>query len=56
MIGSSTSWPGTKLEEAAVRSDLPARAEQSTRVMLTDLTTSLGFDRVTVTFDAADQR
>ena len=39
-----------KLDEAAQQSDLPARAEENTRQMLTALTSSLGFPQVTVTF------
>ncbi|MCO1658096.1 DUF4230 domain-containing protein [Pseudonocardia humida] len=39
-----------KLDEAARQSDLPARAEENTRQMLTALTSSLGFPQVTVTF------
>lgn len=46
----------TKLDVAAKESDLRGRAEESTRTMLTSLTGSLGFERVTVTFEqpAAD--
>jgi hypothetical protein len=47
---------GHKLDDAARTSDLPARAEESTRSMLTSLATSMGFQRVTVMFDPADQR
>jgi hypothetical protein len=39
-----------KLEQAARESELLQRAEQNTRAMLETLVTSLGFDRVTVTF------
>jgi hypothetical protein len=45
-----------KLDAAARTSDLPARAEESTRAMLTSLATSMGFQQVTVLFDPADQR
>lgn len=44
---------GKKLDAAAAQSDLTARAEQSTRTMLTGLASSLGFTQVTVTFDHA---
>jgi hypothetical protein len=44
-----------KLEAAAAESDLLRRAEENTRQMLTGLARSLGFDQVTVTFDAADR-
>jgi uncharacterized protein DUF4230 len=43
-----------KLDDAARQSDLPTRAETSTRDMLTSLTRSLGYEQVTVTF--ADPR
>ncbi|WP_214403458.1 DUF4230 domain-containing protein [Pseudonocardia lacus] len=43
-----------KLDEAAQQSELRVRAEENTRQMLTALTSSLGFGRVTVTF--ADAR
>lgn len=39
-----------KLDETARQSDLLARAETSTREMLTSLARSLGYERVTVTF------
>jgi hypothetical protein len=42
---------GKKLDAAAATSDLPARAEQSTRSMLTGLATSMGFQQVTVIFN-----
>jgi hypothetical protein len=42
-----------KLDASAQHSDLVHRAEQNTRAMLTKLAGSLGFHRVTVTFDAA---
>lgn len=45
-----------KADAAAQQSDLAARAEQSTSEMLTTLAGSLGFEQVTVSFDAADQR
>ena len=45
-----------KLDAAARTSDLPARAEESTRGMLTSLATSMGFQQVTVLFDPADQQ
>lgn len=41
-----------RLDEAAAQSDLLTRAETSTREMLTTLAGSLGYERVTVTFDA----
>jgi hypothetical protein len=44
-----------KLEAAAAESDLLRRAEENTRQMLTGLARSMGFDQVTVTFDAADR-
>jgi Protein of unknown function (DUF4230) len=47
---------GQKLDAAARQSDLTARAEQSTRAMLTGLATSMGFTQVTVNFDAAAAR
>lgn len=47
---------GQKLDGAARSSDLVERAEQNTRTMLTTLAGSLGVARVTVTFDAPDQR
>ncbi len=40
-----------KLNAAAAKSDLTTRAAENTRSMLTGLTKSLGYDRVTVTFD-----
>lgn len=40
-----------KLDDAARRSDLVARAESNTRDMLTSLARSLGYDQVGVTFD-----
>lgn len=40
----------TKIDAAAVESDLAGRAETNTRAMLTALATSLGVDDVTVTF------
>jgi hypothetical protein len=43
-----------KLDEAAAQSDLLDRAQTNTRQMLTGLVTSLGYERVTVTF--ADPR
>lgn len=45
----------TKLDAAARTSDLPARAEQSARTMLTTMATSMGFQQVTVIFDPVDQ-
>ena len=45
----------SKLDAAARTSDLPARAEDSTRSMLTNLGTSLGYHRVTVVFNPVDQ-
>jgi hypothetical protein len=39
-----------KIDEAAQQSDLAARAEDNTREMLTALTSSLGYEQVTVTF------
>lgn len=47
---------GEKLDAAARQSDLVGRAERSTRDMLTALAGSLGYEQVTVTFDAADRR
>jgi hypothetical protein len=44
-----------RLTEAAAQSDVRKRAEENTRAMLTSLTTSLGFDTVTVTFDPPPQ-
>ncbi len=41
----------TKLNAAAVQSDLTGRAANNTRAMLTGLAQSLGYDSVTVTFD-----
>ncbi len=41
-----------QLEAAAAESDLLARAETNTRDMLTALAGSMGFEQVTVTFDA----
>ena len=46
----------SKLDAAARTSDLPTRAEQSTRSMLTNLATSLGYHQVTVVFDPAGQQ
>lgn len=46
----------SKLDAAARTSDLPARAEESTRSMLTNLGTSLGYHRVTVLFEPVDQQ
>jgi Protein of unknown function (DUF4230) len=46
----------SKLDAAARTSDLPARAEESTRSMLTNLGTSLGYHRVTVVFNPIDQQ
>ena len=43
----------SKLDAAARTSDLPARAEDSTRNMLTSLATSMGFEQVTVIFEPA---
>jgi hypothetical protein len=43
---------GQKLDAAAAQSDLTARAADNTRRMLTGLAGSLGYDSVTVTFDA----
>lgn len=40
-----------KLNAAAAKSDLTARAADNTRSMLTGLTKSLGYESVTVTFD-----
>lgn len=45
-----------RLDAAARGSDLAARSEQNTRAMLTTLATSLGFQRVTVIFDPANER
>ncbi len=42
---------GTKLDEAALSSDLLVRAEENTRTWLTSLAQSLGYEQVTVTFD-----
>lgn len=42
-----------KVSKAAAKSDLQRRAQDNTRAMLTSLTRSLGFTRVTITFDAA---
>jgi hypothetical protein len=42
-----------RLEGVAADSDLLVRAEDNTRDMLTALARSMGFDQVTVTFDAA---
>jgi len=42
-----------KIAAAAAQSDLTRRAQDNTRQMLTTLTRSLGFERVTVTFGAA---
>jgi hypothetical protein len=39
-----------KLDEAAQQSELRLRAEENTRQMLTALTSSLGFQQITVTF------
>lgn len=47
---------GQKLDATAQQSDLAGRAEQGTREMLTTLAGSFGFEQVTVTFDALDQR
>jgi Protein of unknown function (DUF4230) len=44
-----------KLDAAARTSDLPARAEESTRAMLTGMATSMGFQQVTVVFEPADR-
>ena len=44
----------SKLDAAARTSDLPARAEDSTRNMLTSLATSMGFEQVTVIFEPAE--
>ncbi len=46
---------GQKLDDAARTSDLPGRAEQSTRNMLTSLATSMGFQQVTVIFQPVEQ-
>jgi hypothetical protein len=43
---------GQKLDAAAAQSDLSARGADNTRRMLTGLAGSLGYDSVTVTFDA----
>lgn len=40
-----------KMDAEAARSELPARAEESTRSMLTSMATSMGFRQVTVVFD-----
>jgi Protein of unknown function (DUF4230) len=45
-----------KLDAAAATSNLPDRAEQSTRSMLTTLALSMGFQQVNVVFDPAVQR
>lgn len=45
----------SKLDAAARTSDLPARAEQSTRAMLTSMATSMGYQQVTVIFDPVEQ-
>jgi hypothetical protein len=45
-----------KLDAAAATSDLPSRAEQSTRGMLTTLAMSMGFQQVNVLFDPAAQQ
>jgi Protein of unknown function (DUF4230) len=44
-----------KVDDAARNSELPARAEESTRGMLTSLATSMGFHQVTVIFEPANQ-
>jgi len=44
-----------KLNAAAAKSDLTARAADNTRSMLTGLSKSLGYDSVTVTFDPPAQ-
>jgi hypothetical protein len=41
-----------KVDDAARQSDLTARAEANTREMLTSLAGALGYEQVTVTFDA----
>jgi hypothetical protein len=46
---------GKKLDAAAATSDLPARAEQSTRSMLTSMATSMGFRQVNVIFQPPPQ-
>jgi Protein of unknown function (DUF4230) len=46
------SLAAAKLDAAAAQSDLSARAADNTRRMLTGLAGSLGYDSVTVTFDA----
>jgi hypothetical protein len=51
--GRSRWWPRPRLTAAAVESDLLARAEASTRAMLTGLAGSFGYDDVTVRFEGA---
>ena len=46
----------SKLNDVARTSDLTARAEQSTRSMLTGMATSMGFRQVTVIFDEPGQQ
>lgn len=43
-----------KLDDAAAQSELREQAEENTREMLTGLARSLGYEQVTVEFDAAD--
>lgn len=45
-----------QLDAVARQSDLPARTEESTREMLTTLARSLGYEQVTITFDAVEPR
>lgn len=44
-----------KIDAEAARSDLSARAEDSTREMLTSMANSMGFRQVTVVFEAAPE-